>query len=196
MILFYDLETTGLPKAGDDPLRQPGIVQIGAALVDPTAWDKDDDGIQDEFNMHVNPELMPDRFEPGAVRVNGISWNDCQDKPSFFTVGEEFAKFSIGAHTRSGYNIIDFDDKILMWQLRRYGMEFNFPWSPTVVDVAKLAKASGRYVGKKGPKFPKLVELYADVTGTKLTGAHDAMYDIRATVRVARILFAQGFRIR
>jgi DNA polymerase III epsilon subunit-like protein len=196
MILFYDLETTGLPKPGDDPLRQPGIVQIGAALVDPDVWEFDNDGIEDEFNMLVNPELLPDRFEPGAVKVNGISWNDAQAHPSFFTVGEEFAKFCIGAHIRSGYNIIDFDDKILMWQLRRYGMEFNYPWAPTVVDVAKLAKASGRYIGKKGPKFPKLVELYADVTGSKLEGAHDAMHDIRATVRVARILFAQGFRVR
>lgn len=195
MILFYDLETTGLPKPGNDPLRQPGIVQIGAALVNPQHWNDDDDGIVDEFNMLVNPELMPDRFEPGAVKVNGISWNDAQDKPSFFTVGEEFAQFCIGATIRSGYNIIDFDDKILMWQLQRYGMEFNYPWTPKVVDVAKLAKASGRYIGKKGPKFPKLVELYADVTGHKLEGAHDAMHDIRATVRVARILFAQGFGV-
>ena len=196
MIVFYDLETTGLPKPGDDPLKQPGIVQIGAALVDPTAWALDNDGIQDEFNMHVNPELLPDRFEPGAVRVNGITWNDAQPYPSFFTVGEQFAKFCVGAHTRSGYNIIDFDDKILMWQLRRYGMEFNFPWSPNVADVAMMAKASGRYIGKRGPKFPKLVELYADVAGKKLDGAHDAMNDIRATVHVARGLFSDGFNVR
>lgn len=193
MIIFYDLETTGLPKPGNDPLRQPGIVQIGACAVDPTAWPLGDDGIKDEFNMHVNPELLPDQFEPGAVKVNGITWNDCQDKPSFFTVGEEFAKFCIGAKIMSGYNHVGFDNKILMWQLLRYGLEFNFPWAPTQTDVALLAKASGRYVGKRGPKFPKLVELYADVTGEKLKGAHDAMFDIRATVRVARVLFADSF---
>ena len=193
MIIFYDLETTGLPKAGNNPLHQPGIVQIGACAVDPTAWALGDDGIKDEFNMFVNPELLPDRFEPGAVRVNGITWTDAQDKPTFFTVGEEFAKFCVGADNRSGYNIVDFDDKILMWQLQRYGMEFHYPWTPRVTDVAKLAKASGRYVGKKGPKFPKLVELYADVTGKRLEGAHDAMFDIRATVHVARILFADSF---
>lgn len=193
MIIFYDLETTGLPRAGDDPLLQPGIVQIGACIVDPTAWQHDDDGIKDEFNEKINPELMPDRFEPGAVRVHGLDWNACQPFPSFFTVGADFAKFSVGAEIRSGYNVVDFDDKILMWQLRRYGMEFNYPWSPRVVDVAKLAKESGRYMGKRGPKFPKLIELYQDVTGERLEGAHDALADIRATVRVARILFSKGF---
>ncbi|MEE8606743.1 MAG: 3'-5' exonuclease, partial [Nitrospiraceae bacterium] len=130
MIIFYDLETTGLPKAGNDPLRQPGIVQIGACRVDTKLWsdtlnDKGDimvrasDGIVEEFNMFVNPELLPDRFEPGAVKVNGITWNDAQDKPSFFTVGEDFAKFCVGAEVMSGYNHINFDNKILMWQLLR-----------------------------------------------------------------------------
>ncbi len=188
MILFYDLETTGLPKAGDNPLNQPGIVQIGAVLVDPDSWK-----IEDTFNMKVNPELLPDRFEPGAVRVHGITWNDAQQYPSFFTVGEEFAKFCVGATIRSGYNIVDFDDKILQWQLRRYAMECHYPWAPRVVDVAKLAKASGRYIGKRGPKFPKLTELYQDVAGKKLEGAHDALADIQATYTVACILFKQGF---
>lgn len=193
MILFYDLETTGLPKAGDDPLKQPGIVQIGAALVDPDEWSRGDDGIIKEFDQKVNPELLPERFEPGAVRVTGIGWNEAQPFPSFFTVGADFANFVRGAKVMSGYNMIDFDNKILMWQLLRYGMEFNFPWPPRHVDVAVLAKASGRYMGKRGPKFPKLVELYQDVAGKKLEGAHDALADIRATVHVARVLFSGGF---
>lgn len=189
-ILFYDLETTGLPKPGDDPLKQPGIVQIGAVLVDPKTWE-----VTDTFNERINPEFLPDRFEPGAVRVHGITWNDAQQYPSFFTVGEQFAKFSVGATIRSGYNIIDFDDKILMWQLRRYAMEMHYPWAPRAVDVAKLAKASGRYIGKRGPKFPKLIELYQDVTGKKLEGAHDALADVEATHTVARILFQAGFAV-
>lgn len=191
-ILFYDLETTGLPKPGNDPLKQPGIVQIGAALVDPKLW-AHNDGIVATFDQKVNPELLPDRFEPGAVRVTGIDWNAAQPFPSFFTVGADFAKFVNGADIFSGYNMIDFDNKILMWQLLRYGMEFNFPWPPVHIDVAVLAKASGRYMGKRGPKFPKLVELYQDVAGKKLEGAHDALVDIRATVHVARALFSRGF---
>lgn len=192
LVLFYDLETTGLPKPGNDPLQQPGIVQIGAAMVDTAAWDNSD-GIVDTFNELVNPELAPDRFEPGAVKVTGLGWNEVQHAASFFTVGAEFAKFALGAEYLSGYNVIDFDNKILDWQLRRYGMEHHFPWPPRHVDIMDQAKATGRWMGALGPKGPKLTVLYQDLFGEKLEGAHDALADIKATVRCARDIAPHAF---
>lgn len=198
-VLFYDFETTGLPKRGDDPNMQPGICEVGAVLVDTDDWKDyaDDDpladGIKAEFVRRVNPEIGDDRWEAGAIKVHGIEPRDIANEPSWFTVGEEFAAFAVGAEILSGYNIIDFDNKILEWQLRRYGMMQHFPWPPRHVDLADVVKRSGKYVGKRGPKFPKLVELYADLTGSPLEGAHGALADVRATATCARRCAAHAY---
>ena len=194
-VLFYDLETTGLPKRGDDPNLQPAIIQIAGCMVDTTAWtlDEPQDGIMEEFSKMVNPEVGDDRWEAGAIKAHGIEPKDIADAASFFTVGAEFSEFAVGGEYLSGYNIIDFDNRILDWQLRRYGMSLHFPWPPRHVDLADVVKRSGKYVGKRGPKFPKLVELYADVAGAPLEGAHDALVDVRATVRCARSLATYSY---
>jgi DNA polymerase III epsilon subunit-like protein len=177
-ILFYDLETTGLPHGP----RMPGICQIGAVLVDPTGWDVDSDGIIDTFEKLVNPELPLDLWEAGAMKVTGITPETVEASPSFFSVGKEFADFACGADIMSGYNFIDFDNPILAAALERYGMEYHFPWPPKHIDVAHIAKSSGRWMGKRGPKFPKLTVLYEELTGKKLVGAHGALADATAAM--------------
>jgi DNA polymerase III epsilon subunit-like protein len=176
-ILFYDLETTGLPHGP----RQPGICQIGAVIVDPSAWSVGKIGIVDEFEKLVNPELPHEMWEAGAMKVTGITPETVADAPSFFSIGKEFAAFAVGCEIMSGYNFIDFDNPILAAALSRYGMEYNFPWPPKHVDVAHTAKATGRWQGKRGPKFPKLTLLYEELTGEKLVGAHGALADARAS---------------
>lgn len=194
IVLFYDLETTGLPKRGDDPLIQPGIIEIGACMVDTAAWGSDQDlGITSEFEMKVNPELPRERWEAGASKANGVYFGDRDDCASFFTVGRQFAEFAVGAEYASGYNIVGFDNKVLMWQLQRYGMQFHFPWPPCHVDVMDLAKRSGQYAGVRGAKAPKLVNLYAEMAGEPLKDAHTALADIRATVFCAKGLANGAF---
>ena len=199
IILFYDLETTGLPKKGDDPLIQPGIIQIGAAMVDTAQWvvggltKPEDRGIMSTFNMKVDPELARERWEPGASRANGVYFGDRNGEASFFTIGAAFAHYATGAEFLSGYNILGFDNKVLMWQLRRYGMEFNFPWPAWHVDIMDMAKKSGAYAGKRGAKAPKLVNLYQEITGEPLAGAHDAMNDIVGTIVCARAMAGETF---
>lgn len=204
IVLFYDLETTGLPKRGDDPLIQPGIIEIGAVLVDTDEWDKPYEGsltkttdrvlgIFKTFEMKVNPELPRERWEPGASKANGVYFGDRDDCPSFFTAGRSFAQFAVGAEYVSGYNIVGFDNKILMWQLLRYGMQFHFPWPPNHVDVMDLAKKSGQHAGARGAKAPKLINLYAEMAGEPLKDAHTALADIRATVFCAKGLANGAF---
>lgn len=193
--IFYDLETTGLPRRGDDPMNQPGIIQIAGAYVDTELWEKDSDGILKTFDQMCNPELPHDRWEAGAIKMHGVQPQDVEGCPSFFTVGADFARFCVGAIFMSGFNIVGFDNKVLQWQLRRYGMEMNFPWPPRHVDIMDIAKRSGKYVGKRGPKAPKLVELYEELAGKKLEGAHNAAADTAATVfcgsKIARREFAR-----
>jgi DNA polymerase III epsilon subunit-like protein len=172
MICFIDKETTGLLKPGNDFIVQPGIVQIAAIR-----WHLGAMG--DEFNELVNPET---KFEEQATKTHGINADMVQDKPTFFALFPRFAQFVLGCDTWAGYNI-QFDKKVLAFQLERYGFERNFPWPPKEIDVMKLANLHMEMQGKRGTKNPTLGEIYEELFGESFK-AHDALADIKATVRV------------
>ena len=182
MITVYDLETTGLPKPGET--RTPGIIQVAALKYD---FDGNEIG---SFNERVNPELLPNEWEDGAIKVTGIGPNNVQKEwPSFFSVARKFAHFVEGSKVLCGYNIIGFDDGILFNQLCRYGYEKHFPWPIRRIDVMDVSKAYNTMVGKKGNKRPKLTEIYEQLFQEKMQNAHDALADVRGT---ARVLFKIG----
>jgi DNA polymerase-3 subunit epsilon len=175
-----DLETTGLLNDQSiDPARQPGIVQIGAVVLD--------DKLKElrSFNSLVDPEI-PIWME-GAMETHGIRPEHVKGKPSFFTIAVQIAEFAIGCTHFFGYNQKKFDAPVLGWQLKRYGREFNFPWPHTHVDVMELAMQGMRTPSKRGGmKNPKLEEAYEHYMKRKMSNAHDALADIRATADVLR----------
>lgn len=177
MICLYDLETTGLLNKARSDL--PGIIQIGAVLLDKNGEELS------QFSTRVNPELPPFDWEQGAIKVTGIGPNEVsKDWPSFFEVFPEFADFVARATVMSGYNILGYDDDVLYNNLVRYGFEKHFPWPRHRIDVMDLAKAHHNQQGKRGNKRPKLVEIYKELFGEDMEGAHDAMNDVRGTARV------------
>jgi DNA polymerase-3 subunit epsilon len=185
MILFLDLETSGLPTPSPEWLGQPGIVQIGAVKV----WEGCDGdtsgahGEADSFYTNVNPEGV--KWSDEAIKVHGITPDAVADAPTFFEIGPALANFALGCRAWGGYNT-KFDRDVLWHQLNRYGLERNFPWPPEEIDVMKLAEREMEIQGKRGMKRPKLSEAYQFFVGMPLSGAHDALADIRATVEVWR----------
>jgi DNA polymerase III epsilon subunit-like protein len=186
MILFIDTETTGLLKPSSDFLVQPGICQLAALrlerypVVDPQPGAPEYKWLETaEFTSLVNPET---KFEEQATKTHGINSDAVQGSPTFFSLFPSFAEFVLGCDTWAGYNT-SFDKKVLAWQLERYGFERNFPWPPKELDVMKLAKNHMEMQGKRGVKPPTLSEVYENLFGESFT-AHDALADIKATVRV------------
>lgn len=179
MIVFYDLETTGLIH----PTRKdlPGIVQINAQKY------ATDGRLISEFNYPlVNPELTPSDWEAGAIKTTGISPDDIpKDTPSFYCVAYNLAEWLVGTKVLAGYNIHHFDDKVLYRQLKRYGFEKNFPWPPKRLDVMVYALQRSHAKGKRGNKPPKLEEIYKELFDRTLDDAHDASADVTATAKVA-----------
>lgn len=172
MILVYDTETTGLLKPGNPLL--PGIIQIGAVLLDAKGKEVD------AYNTRVNPELEAELWEKGAIKVTGIGPNDVEpDWPTFFEVFPAFADFAARATVMSGYNILKYDDDVLFNQLVRYGFEKHFPWPRLRLDVMPMAKLHK----SPGKANWKLTEIYEELFGEKFN-AHDALDDVRATARV------------
>lgn len=184
MILFLDTETTGLLKPGNDFIVQPGICQIGAVRVGMrrrtgAGETGNEPYVIDEFTSLVNPET---KFEEQATKTHGINSDMVQGAPTFFSLFPALSEFVLGCDTWAGYNS-KFDKKVLRWQLERYGFELNFPWPMKEIDVMQLARDHMAMQGKRGTKSPTLGEIYQELFGESFQ-AHDALADIKATVRV------------
>jgi DNA polymerase III epsilon subunit-like protein len=165
-MIIMDLETTGLIRPGKEHL--PGITQIGAIKYDA------DFNELDVFERDINPEIIPDEWEAGAIKLRGIGPAETAGFPTFFAVFFEFAEFVRGAKIWAGHNINSFDTVVLSNQLVRYGFSNHFPWPAHHLDTMRMV------VNDYG-KRQKLGNVYKDITGDTIKNAHEALADIRAT---------------
>ncbi len=165
-MIIMDLETTGLVRPGKNHL--PGITQIGAIKYDADFHELD------VFARDINPEIIPDEWEAGAIKLRGIGPTETANFTTFFAVFFEFAEFVRGAKIWAGHNINGFDTVVLSNQLVRYGFDNHFPWPAHHLDTMRMVMAD---YGKR----KKLGDVHRDITGKKIENAHDALADIRAT---------------
>jgi len=181
-IVLFDLETTGfLNDYSTNPDDQPGIVQIGAVKVD---MELNEVG---RFMTFVDPELKdPAKWTADAQASNGIKPEDVANAPNYYAVHTDWAEFCRGAKYLGGFNILPFDVPVLQWTLLRYGLATSFPWPPVQIDVMPMASRYMNMKGKAGRKNPKLGEIYEDIMGKPLDGAHDALVDIFGTLEVLK----------
>jgi len=176
MYLFFDTETTGLPRNWKAPVTDlnnwPRMVQIAWILCD----DKGNRIESDDFI--IRPENF--KISAEASRVHGISTEranmegvDLEKVLLTFNELVEQADFIV-AHN------ISFDEKIIGAELLRKGVQSNFGRKRKLCTM----KASTDYCKLPGPygyKWPKLSELHIKLFGEDFEEAHNASVDINAT---------------
>jgi len=179
MYLFFDTETTGLPKdykaPASDTDNWPRLVQIAWILTD------------NERNILESKEFIitPNGFtiEDGAANVHGISTEKALDigVDLVYVLGE-FNKAIDSADYVIAHNI-SFDEKIIGAEFIRNRVNSNFGHKTkmctmhSATDYCKLPGFYGKY------KWPKLSELHYKLFGTFFEEAHNALADIQATAR-------------
>lgn len=176
-VLCLDTETTRLPVG----TRQPEIVQIGMV-----SWNTDmgpDGEWKRELCALVNPDVPLDQWDPESVEIHGIGPEDVEGEPTLPGLMREIFDVAVGCELLIGYNL-PFDVGVLAAELRRHDIEHHFPWPLAHVDVQDLAMEAMPLVGRSGRKPPKLVEIYEHLFGSAFDGAHDAMADVKATIKV------------
>lgn len=176
MYLFFDTETTGLPRNWKAPVTDlnnwPRMVQIAWILCD-------DEGNRIESADFI---IKPENYKiPVAVaRVHGISTEKAMNEgEDLETVLARFNELIEEANFIVAHNI-SFDEKILGAELLRKGVKSNFNRKPKLCTM----QASTDYCRLPGPygyKWPKLSELHIKLFGEDFEGAHDALADINAT---------------
>lgn len=183
MYLFFDCETSGLPKNPQAshviPGAWPNLVQISWILCD------ENRKIQD-MQTHI---IKPDGWliSEGASNVHGITneFAEANGLP-INVVLEKFANAMKQAKFVVGHNI-RFDRKIVAAEFYR-----NFYGSHLDEQLYEMRYRDTMHVSRnfvaipskkrKGFKFPTLSEMYEKLYNAPLENAHDAKVDIKATI--------------
>jgi DNA polymerase-3 subunit epsilon len=184
MKLFFDTETTGFPKKL--PIShpsQPYIVQLAAILTTESGKEIN------TMNVIINNGsecIIPD----AAKAVHGISTEDTYkygiDAYSALSLFNEMLVKSdhIIAHN------LDFDLIMINIAMNKVGKEIAERWKMQTLPIQYCTmKAATHIVGipcnhAGGNKYPKLIEAYQFAFRESFKGAHDAMADCRAMMRL------------
>lgn len=179
MYLFFDTETTGLPKNYraplDDFLNWPRIVQIAWMLFDNegNCWGSNCFIIRpDDF---VIPEEVAKihRVSQERAMAEGRPLREVIDK---FLEDVKSSSFLV-AHN------IDFDEKIVGSEILRLNLENHVAEADKIctmkatVDFCRIPSPRGGY------KWPNLTELYTKLFNTGFPEAHDALVDVEACAK-------------
>ena len=180
--LFFDTETTGLPKNYKAPAWEtdnwPRLVQL--------AWIATDElGNQKASGNWI---LKPVGYDiPKEVsEIHGISHERAVNEGlDMKTQLDEFAKWVNDTDFIVAHNLA-FDEKIVSAEYHRAGY-FKSPLYGkqricTMMGSTKYC-ALPNSNGRGGNKWPKLNELHTRLFGKEFEGAHDASVDIAATVK-------------
>lgn len=190
MYLFFDLETTGLPKKPNgfisDLDNWPRIVQI--------AW-----SCHDTFGTLMCTEdylICPDGFTipRESTAIHGITDEQAQKngvpaKEALFA----FLKAAKSCRYLVAHNIA-FDFPVICAEFLRYNIPHDLYCADQICTMK--TKAVIHYCQAKnsqgGLKWPKLSELYQVLFNEPLCSAHDARADVQACARCFFELKARG----
>lgn len=189
MILAFDTETTGLPdwRAPSDAPHQPHLVQLAMILLD--------DDLKERANvlLVIRPDgwTIPDDI----VKIHGIT----TEMARAVGVPEKVAttlymSLLYGTGAQALAHNVDFDLRIMRIAMLRAGREKAWLDERTPASFCTMKAASPLLnlpptdkmtaAGFTKPKPPKLAECIEFFFAEKLEGAHDALVDVRACVRV------------
>ena len=176
-VIFFDTETTGLPKDYKAPVSDsanwPRMVQL--------AWLLHDIHGQrvKERSMLIKPEgfTIPDE----AAAIHGITTERAMDEGApLFEVMEEFDADLTSLPLAVCHNV-PYDRSITGAERFR----LDRPWGFHTAFKCTMAEGTNmcKLPGGRPYKYPKLEELHAFLFGTGFTGAHNALFDVRATAK-------------
>ncbi|MBI4347991.1 MAG: 3'-5' exonuclease [Elusimicrobia bacterium] len=178
MKLFFDTETTGVPKnyraPAADTRNWPRMVQLAWLLTDGAGKALH----QGEFIIKPDGFTIPAE----AAKIHGITTERALAEGVELSQAVEAILADLGRATELIAHNVEFDEKILGAELIRLGL-------PNHVET-KLRRCTMRSAtdfcaipGPYGFKWPKLQELHQKLFRESFDGAHDALVDVKACAR-------------
>jgi DNA polymerase-3 subunit epsilon len=178
MYLFFDTESTGLPKNWKAPVTAldnwPRLVQLAYLCFD-------GEGNQTNSGSYI---IKPEGFliPAEATRIHGISNDRALQEGSLLKhVLEEFQRQLTSAEVLVAHNI-SFDEKIVGAEFLRLGMLNTIPSKKKICTMSE----SVDYCAIKndyGNKWPKLSELHQKLFNKGFEESHNAIVDVEITAK-------------
>jgi DNA polymerase-3 subunit epsilon len=158
-LAFFDIESTGTSPKADR------IIDIAVIRVFP-------DNSRKAHAFRVNPGVP---IPPEATAVHGISEADVRDCPLFGAVAGEILSI-LNDCDLAGFNILRFDIPLLIEEFLRCDIEFDVE-NRRIIDVQRI------YHRREPRDLSAALSFYC---GELHLGAHGAMADAEATIRVLK----------
>lgn len=182
MYLFFDTETTGLPKNYqaplDDFLNWPRLVQIAWSLFDAEGnhWGSK------TFIIKPNGFTIPEE----VAKIHRVSQERAEAEG--IPLEEALAKFSEDLKTSAtlvAHNI-DFDEKIIGSEFLRLGLKNDLEEMQNMEKICTM-KSSANFCkirnARETYKWPNLSELHKCLFAIDFEDAHDALVDVKACAK-------------
>ncbi len=178
MYLFFDTETTGLPRNWKAPVTDvnnwPRLVQLAYLLYDNNG-NKVSGG---DFIIKPEGFIIP----VAASRVHRITTERAiSEGQSIAHVLQHFDSLIRQASFLVAHNM-SFDEKIVGAEFIRNGMQNSVASKNKICTMQRSTNFCAIY-GPYGYKWPKLSELHYKLFGIGFDEAHNAAVDITATVK-------------
>lgn len=180
MYIFFDTETTGLPKNYKAPATDtdnwPRVTQLAWQV-----YDEDGKLIRERCNL-IKPDgwVIPDEE---FFRKNNMSTERCEKEGvRLIDILEDFVQQVDVAEYLVAHNM-SFDDKVIGAEMVR--MKLGFRAEPkklcTMQESTTFCRMQPFRYGTY--KWPTLIELHEKLFNEGFDGAHDALADVRACAR-------------
>lgn len=175
-ILFFDCETTGLPKNFKSTYKNidnwPRIVQIAWIITDSEGT------LVSEKNFIVKPDNFS--IPKKASSIHGIT-NEIANFEGLNInyVLNNFIKDLLNSDFIVAHNI-EFDRKVVNSELFRNGFK-NIIEENGCICTMKSSIDYCKITGEYGYKYPKLEELFFKIFQQKINNIHNAFEDVKAT---------------
>jgi DNA polymerase-3 subunit epsilon len=186
--LFFDTETTGLPRDWKAPVTRtsnwPRMVQLAWLQYD------DRDNLISEGNYIVRPEGYT--IPSDAAAIHGITTEFALENGlELSSVLAEFSTAVDGSKMLIAHNM-DFDEKIVGAEYIRMRLESGIAGIPRLCTMKTTTDLCG-IPGYYGNKWPTLSELHRFLFGSDFKDAHDASIDVKICAKCYHELVKRGF---
>lgn len=176
--LFFDTETTGLPRSWSAPMTDvenwPRLVQLAWIL-----FDEDGKELQSGNNI-IHPEgfVIP----ADSSRIHGITTERALAEGIPVRNALEVFRDKIGESSHIVAHNIDFDEKIIGAEFIRAEISHDFQKKKKICTMKSTVNFCA-IPSPRGYKWPQLSELHTKLFGETFKDAHDASVDISATAK-------------
>ncbi len=178
MYLFFDTETTGLPKNWKAPVTDldnwPRLVQLAYFFFD-AGGNKVSGG---DFIIKPAGFTIPAE----AARIHGITTERAEKEGKDLRAVLNDFQDAVGRAEYLVAHNMSFDEKIIGAEFLRNKMPDSLP-AKTKICTMQSSTGFCALPGPYGYKWPKLTELYFKLFQTGFEGEHDAAADVAATIK-------------